>query len=195
LAPWPYDTDKARSVLAEAGYPDGFDVKIITYEALGLEAKIASRMLECIGLKPQLEILTFTGWLRRVYMPFLVKSPEEQDWDIAIEIIRDYYGHTGAMFVTYPLIEESNMRWIESDPLCEGMFKEMATTVDREAQEERIREMVRYDYDKAYVLFIYSPIHLYAVNKEVSFVPYKFGWLRFMETSVTDNHWSIREEN
>jgi len=35
---------------------------------------------------------------------------------------------------------------------------------------------------------------LYAVNKEVNFVPEKFPQWRLKETSVTDNHWSVREE-
>jgi hypothetical protein len=35
---------------------------------------------------------------------------------------------------------------------------------------------------------------LYAVNKEVDFVPQKFGYLRLKETAVTDNHWSVRAE-
>ena len=30
------------------------------------------------------------------------------------------------------------------------------------------------------------------MNKAVSFVPYPDGWLRFAETSVTDQHWSVR---
>jgi hypothetical protein len=36
---------------------------------------------------------------------------------------------------------------------------------------------------------------LYAVNKEVNFVPQKFGFLRLKETSVTDRHWSISGKN
>jgi hypothetical protein len=48
--------------------------------------------------------------------------------------------------------------------------------------------MVQYIYDRAYRLFIYSPLTLYAVNKEVDFVPQKFVWLHLKETSLTDNH-------
>jgi len=44
---------------------------------------------------------------------------------------------------------------------------------DSNAQEEKLREMVQYLYDQAYELFIYSPMTLYAVNKEVNFVPQK----------------------
>ena len=40
-----------------------------------------------------------------------------------------------------------------------------------------------------------SPLTLYAVNKEMGFAPRKDGFLLFKETSVTDNHLSVREEN
>jgi len=74
------------------------------------------------------------------------------------------------------------------------MWEDMKRTVDRNAREEKIRQMVQYLYDCAYALSIYSPITLYAVNKEVNFVPFKNGALNLRETSVTDNHWSIRGE-
>jgi hypothetical protein len=68
----------------------------------------------------------------------------------------------------------------------------MARTVNPKEQEKKIREMVRYLYDEASSLFIYSPLILYAVNREVNFVPQKFGYLRLKETSVTERHWSVR---
>ena len=52
--------------------------------------------------------------------------------------------------------------------------------------------MEKYVYDLAYQVFIYSPMSLYAVNKEVNFVPQKSMHLQLKETSVTDNHWSVR---
>ena len=87
------------------------------------------------------------------------------------------------------------MRWIDYDPVFEEMWKDMARTVDPEALGKKVRQMVAYAYDRAYQIFIYSPISLYAVNKEVNFVPQKYQLLSLKETSVTDSHWSIREED
>ena len=89
-------------------------------------------------------------------------------------------------------LEESDDRWVGYGPVYEQMWKEMAKTVDTEVQEEKIRQLEHYIYDRAYGLFIYSPLMLYAVNKEVNFVPQKFSLIRLKETSVTDNHWSVR---
>ncbi|NIO10005.1 MAG: hypothetical protein GTO40_19170 [Deltaproteobacteria bacterium] len=68
----------------------------------------------------------------------------------------------------------------------------MAQTVDEGAQDEKMRQIEQYIYERAYAVFIYSPLNLYAVNKEVNFVPQKSLYLRLKETSVTDNHWSVR---
>ncbi len=187
-----YDTTRARALLAEAGYPDGFEVNIITVESWKLETQIMKRMLERIGLKVKFDVLTFPEYWRKVYIPLLDKPPEEQDWDIAFYCQYDYWGHTGAAILSYGLLEDGQLRWIEYDPVYEKMWKEMARTVDNDAQEEMIRQMVHYIYNRDYYLFIYSPLSLYAVNKEVNFVPQKGRLLRLKETSVTDNHWSVR---
>jgi peptide/nickel transport system substrate-binding protein len=189
-----YDTDKARALLEEAGYPEGFEVKMITSEAWKLEAQIISRMLERVGLKAKLDVLTHTEYWRKLYIPLLDKPPEGQDWDLAPWNVGDWFGHSGVAFLTYGLLEDSLFRWIGYDAVYEDMWKDMSRTVDPEAQEEKIRQMVQHLYDRAYALFIYSPISLYAVNKEVDFVPQKLQLLRLKETSVTDNHRSIQRE-
>jgi hypothetical protein len=53
--------------------------------------------------------------------------------------------------------------------------------------------MERHTSEHASFLFLYSPIQLYAVNKAVEFVPYVTGRLILAETSVTAQHWSVRQ--
>jgi ABC-type transport system substrate-binding protein len=66
--------------------------------------------------------------------------------------------------------------------------------VDGERQQELMRQMERHTRDQAYFLFLYNPIALYAVNKAVEFVPYAATILNLAETSVTDQHWSVRKQ-
>jgi peptide/nickel transport system substrate-binding protein len=194
LTLYTYDTTKARALLAEAGYPEGFEVKIITSEAWKLEVQIIKSMLQRIGLKVKFDVLTFPELHRKTYIPLLDKPPEEQELDIGIWSMTDFYGHTGASLLNMLFAEESDWRWIDYDPVYEEMWKEMAKTMDTDRQEDKLRQMVKYVYDRAYVLFIYCPLALYAVNKEVNFVPYKCDYLRLKETSVTDKHWSVGGE-
>jgi peptide/nickel transport system substrate-binding protein len=193
LTLYTYDATKAKSLLAEAGYSNGFEMTLITPEAQKLEAQIMKRMYERIGLQVNLEVYPWPVWVRKVWMA-PGKSAEEQDWDVSVCYNNDSYGHSGAAHLVYPLLDASGIRWIEYDPVYEKMWKDMAGTVDEKAQDEKMRQMEQYIYDRAYAVFIYSPLNLYAVNKEVNFVPQKFANLRLKETSVTDNHWSIRSK-
>jgi ABC-type transport system substrate-binding protein len=195
FTPYTYDTSKAKSLIAEAGYSNGFEVKIVAAEPWKLETQILGRMLERIGLEVRVEILESPEWLRRLYIPIMNKSPEEQDWDILIQWNYDWGGHTIASFLPWGYVEDSRMRWIEYDPVYEQMWKEASRAVDAKTQKEKIRVTAGYLYDNAYALFIYSPLMLYAVNREVDFVPQKYYYLRLKETSVTENHWSLRGKN
>jgi peptide/nickel transport system substrate-binding protein len=193
LTLYTYDTTKARALLAEAGYPEGFEVKMITHEAWKLEAHIISKMLERIGLKVKLDVPAHPAFIRKYVIPLLDKPPEEQEWDIMIGASADWFCHTGASFLHF-FVEESEWRWAEVDPVYDEMWKDMLRTVNTQAQEEKIRQMVQYAHNKANSPFIYSPLTLYAVNKKVNFVPQKFWFLNLKETSVTDKHWSVRAE-
>ena len=192
LTLYTYDTTKAKALLAEAGYPNGFDMILITPEAQELEARVMKAMYERIGLKVKLEVFTYFGWLRKILSPLLDKPAEEQEWDVSVCFNCDWYGHSGTAHLVWPYLELGEIRWIEYDPVYEKMWKDMAATVDEAAQDEKMRQLEQYLYDRAYAVFIYSPLNLYAVNKAVSFVPQKSQYLRLRETSVTDNHWSVR---
>ena len=194
LALFTYDTAKAKSLLTEAGYPDGFEMTLITPEAQELEAQIMKRMYERIGLKVKLEVFPFPVWMRKVWCP-TEKLALEQDWDVSVCYNNDLHGHSGAAHLVYPFLDDSGIRWIEYDPVYEKMWKDMAGTVDEKAQDEKMRQMEQYVYDRAYAVFIYSPLNLYAVNREVNSVPQKFLSLRLKETSVTDKHWSVRSKD
>jgi hypothetical protein len=65
--------------------------------------------------------------------------------------------------------------------------------VDREQQQELIRQMEQHTHEYAYFLFLYNPIQLYAVHKAVAFVPY-VAWFNLAETAVTEPHWSVRKQ-
>jgi ABC-type transport system substrate-binding protein len=183
----------AEALLAEAGYPDGFEMTLITPESQKLLARIIRRMYERIGLRVKLDVFTHSVWLRKVWVP-TEELAQEQEWDVSVCYNADIFGHSGTAHLSWPYLDISEMRWIEYDPVCEKMWKDMVGTLDEGAQDEKMRQMEQYVYDRAYAVFIYSPLTLYAVNKEVKFVPQKFTALRLKETSVTDNHWSVRSK-
>lgn len=67
LAPWPYDPQRARSLLAEAGYPEGFATTLYTpdgvyYEDVAIALAIAEQLGE-IGVDVQVEVVNWSVYV------------------------------------------------------------------------------------------------------------------------------------
>ena len=122
----------------------------------------------------------------------LDQPAEQQAWDIALTTWRDP--------VNFPAIQPYHLfaldgphDWVLEEPELQRLYAQVLRTVDREHQQAMLRQMEQHTRDQAYFLFLYNPIKLYAVNKAVDFVPYMSTTLNFAETSVTEQHWSVRK--
>jgi ABC-type transport system substrate-binding protein len=71
LAPYPHDVARARALLAEAGYPDGFDVEYLTTSDEETE-KIAASLqsdLAAAGVRVHITVASWTAWATAVGLP------------------------------------------------------------------------------------------------------------------------------
>jgi peptide/nickel transport system substrate-binding protein len=193
LAPYPFDPGKVRHLLRDAGYPEGLLITLLAPEDLEVQATVVSKMLEQAGFTVDLKMLDSAAYNRQVLLSQLEQPPEQQAWDIALNSWRDA--------VNFPLFElyhwlalGGSMDWVSEAPELQQLHEEAARTVDRVRQQELLRQMERHTHDQAYFLFLYNPIKLYAVNNAVEFVPYVTGTLILAETSVTEQHWSVRKQ-
>jgi peptide/nickel transport system substrate-binding protein len=191
LAPYAFEPVKARALLREAGYPDGLAVTLIAPSALEVQATVIGKMLEQVGFTVERQMLDPVVYNQKTDFRELDQPAEQQGWDIALTFWNDP--------VNFPAIQPYHLfalggwsDWVIEEPELQRLYAQVLRTVDREQQQALIRQLERHTHDQAYFLFLYNPIGLYAVNKAVEFVPYKNAILNLTETSVTEQHWSVR---
>jgi ABC-type transport system substrate-binding protein len=192
LAPYPFDLAKARHQLRHAGYPNGFPVTLIASEDLEIQATVVSKMLEQVGLTVELQILDVGTFNRQTFLSHLDQPAEQQAWDIALMSSFDFANFPVYSFYHYFALD-GPYDWVSEQPELRQLYERVLRTVDPGSQQALIRQMERHTHEQAYFLFLYNPIQLYAVNKAVEFVPHVTTILNLAETSVTAQHWSMRQ--
>jgi len=192
LPPYPFYPVKARQLLRDAGFPTGPAITLIATDVLAIQATVVGRMLEQVGFTVELQILDTAAFNQQTLLSALKHPPEQQKWDIALTSWNDLFNFP-PLQVYHWFALDGAYDWVIEQPELRQLSEQVLRTVDREKQQELIRQMERHTHDQAYFLFLYNPIKLYAVNKAVGFVPYATINLILKETSVTAQHWSVRE--
>jgi len=192
LAPYAFDPGKVRDLLRAAGYPNGLVVSMIAGQAREVEATVVSKMLEQAGFTVDLQLLDFKTMRPKVVLDYPDRPAEEQTWDIALAFEKDLLNFP-VYFPYFVYALGGHVDWVDEEPELRQLYAQALSTVDRDKQQALIRQMEQHTHDHAYFLFLYSPIKLYAVNKAVQFVPQVTGILNFGGTSVTDEHWLVRQ--
>ena len=193
LTPYPFDANKARHLLQEAGYADGRSLTLIAPTSLEVQATVVSKMLEQSGFRVEIQVLTPDAFNRQTVLSQLDQPSAHQTWDIALKKGADRGNFPVYLFYYLHALDGYN-DWLMEQAELRQLYEQALRTVGRDRQQTVIRQMERHTRDQAYFLFLYNPIALYAVNKGVEFVPYVTTTLDLDETGVTAEHWSVRKQ-
>ncbi len=189
LTPYAHIPDRAAKLWAEAGGTGNDQIRIAALPEFEVLARqIADQLKEALGLQPSLRIYTAAETLdvRRK----LATRERPRDWDIllfeqsgqvadapALEFHRTFVGETGE-FCAGPVIPE-----------FEELYKKLVSETSPLAMAHTSYLIDKFVYDQALALFVCAPEALYAVNRHVTFTPYKTSF-ELAECKVSEKHWS-----
>ena len=166
IGPYPYDPDKARELLAEAGYPDGFSATLISSEGLQTEATAASlavrQYLADVGVEIEIENMEFGVWLDRIFTPLE---------DNTVEMTIGSYGSADPDGLRIMLgcdewPPQRNSTFYCNDEV-DALFKEGMNETDLDKRNEIYEEIQKLVWEDAPWIFLVELSSIYAWNDSV----------------------------
>jgi peptide/nickel transport system substrate-binding protein len=180
LEPYPYDPEKAKELLKEAGVSEGTELDLFipgndgNFKEI---AQIVSFYLEEVGLKVNINSVDNTTLISDLIPNGNAGHMYRQGWG----------GWTLDFDNTAYLMYHEGEQWNPSfkDEKVEELLAAQRATVDQKEREKIFKELTEVLYDLAPELNLYSAVDLYAVNKRVqNFQPPHEDRMRLEEVTV-----------
>ncbi len=166
-----YDPDKARELLAEAGYEDGFSTPIYAYREREYTEAVIGYLRE-IGITASLNFMDYAALRDRARAGDV--PLDNQTWGSFS--VNDVSAITSAFFT----MNEDD--FAQDEQLAEWL-NEADTEVDTERREELYEQALQHIAEQAYWVPLYSYSTNYAHTDELNFQPYPDEVPRFYSAS------------
>ena len=176
--PFPYDPDGAIELLADAGYPDGFDTTIIVPESRRDHAQIIQANLRSIGINAEIEVLEVGAYWDRL---------EAGEFDISF--VRWGYMFMDPDVGIYSLYKSDEIlsgNYVRYDnPTVDELLEEARAESDpvrRDALYQELEEIVMTEAAFVPVFWSYSnlgyntDIHNVQIPMADNYMMYRFSW-------------------
>ncbi|MFT4286173.1 ABC transporter substrate-binding protein [Nocardioides sp.] len=173
LQAYPYDPDKARQLLAEAGYPDGFELELGlttgTYVAQDPVSQVIAKQLADVGVTLKITQQAFPNWVQRTYSdqdaPALYYIGYASGYKAIAERLRTY--------------ADSNVQshYAQPDTTYDDLVTKVTQAKDAAEQAQYVNEATAWFREQAHLIFLWPQPLTYVVRKDLQWTPRPEHWL------------------
>ncbi len=168
-----YDPAKAKELLAQAGYADGFDMTITVpsnYQPHLDAAQVVEQQLEAVGINVTIQPVTWTSWLNDTYIG--------RDFQATLVGVDASYLTARAMLERFTSTADDNFINY-NNPEYDQLFQQAITSTDDETQTQLYKQMERVLTETAANVYLQDLANFVAMNKDL-------GGLEFYPVYVLD---------
>ena len=171
LEPYPFNANKARQLLQEAGYADGFPLSIMVDKQVPPQIEnIIAVCLRRIGIAVEFKRVSESEFLKEVFLPkFAAFSPPSFDI-LLLSMPAGTIFHSGMVPMTLLYSREPNESALR-DPLLDQLYEEALRTYDSAKSSVLWKKLEQYVYDKHLLLIGYQERAVFGANKRLHFTP------------------------
>ncbi|MCR5684118.1 MAG: ABC transporter substrate-binding protein [Lachnospiraceae bacterium] len=157
---YPYDLEKARALLAEAGYPDGFSFTITipsNYEFHVRTGEVIVEQLKKVGIKAEIKLVEWASWVSDTYVGRQYETTIiGLDSKLApSDVLRFYPTSSSKNFINY----------FNDD--FDAIFAKAQKAVNEAEKAEYYKQLEKKLTEEAVSAYIQSPAQLVAINKNL----------------------------
>jgi peptide/nickel transport system substrate-binding protein len=162
-----YDPAKAKALLTEAGYPNGFEIELVSYMLPAWEAAVQN-YLQAVGIKAGLTHMQVAAAIERInkgQTPLNFGSWGSYSINDVSAILPNYFTFGDADYAR--------------DPELKRLIEEGGATNEAEKRHAAYAEAIKRETEQAYWLPMFTYTTSYAYSKDLQFTPYPDELPRF----------------
>ncbi|MBI4054778.1 MAG: ABC transporter substrate-binding protein [Elusimicrobia bacterium] len=161
LRPYPYDPEKARRLLWEAGVSMPVKLKALVYVQGKRTAQILSKQLSQVG------VLLEMDWIETGEE--LIAALRKGNYDLAMGGMPDPMAHS--FFIQSILLYSKSPYSLHKDTEYDRVLEAMVAELNPDARQKKGEDLDRLIWEQALSIFTYQRLRTYGVRRGVRFVP------------------------
>jgi len=165
-----YDPAKAKRLLAEAGFPNGFETEIVTYGLPQIPAAVQG-FLNAVGIRAKISLLQVQATVQRNQKG---ESPTNMGTWGSYSI--------NDVSAVLPVYFGGGLDDYARDPEVQALVEKGGNTVDAEARKIAYSQAIKLASERALWLPLYTQVTYFGLNKQLDFTPIRDELPRFWQT-------------
>lgn len=162
LKPYPYDPEKAKRLLAEAGYPNGFDILMETsgvYGAAGDVFQVMASDLAAVGINVTINVMPFAERSKRFY---------GNSWKGDITSFTSFFSPPQDGSIPFSVYGCDLPNTFTCIPKLTPLIQAQANELDPDKRLKILQDLMRLANEEAMALYLFEGFDITGISKRVA---------------------------